>query len=118
MIRRPPRSTLFPYTTLFRSSRVSQLHARAVRRLRETLGDMNPQRLAEMHRQLIAFAARKPVMVMASQPATSTESVPQQANVLAYKPAVRRPAPAKAALRMPRQRQPIAVARERRFASN
>src|SRR5437899_10149604 len=25
MIRRPPRSTLFPYTTLFRSSRVSRL---------------------------------------------------------------------------------------------
>src|SRR2546430_9546587 len=25
MIRRPPRSTLFPYTTLFRSSRVSSL---------------------------------------------------------------------------------------------
>src|SRR5256885_5851290 len=26
MIRRPPRSTLFPYTTLFRSSRVEQHH--------------------------------------------------------------------------------------------
>src|SRR2546422_2123695 len=30
MIRRPPRSTLFPYTTLFRSSAAPQ-HARAVR---------------------------------------------------------------------------------------
>src|SRR2546430_10543641 len=28
MIRRPPRSTLFPYTTLFRSRRVKQQHAR------------------------------------------------------------------------------------------
>src|SRR3712207_7135785 len=28
MIRRPPRSTLFPYTTLFRSGRAGQLHAR------------------------------------------------------------------------------------------
>src|SRR3989442_10890059 len=28
MIRRPPRSTLFPYTTLFRSSAVSSLRAR------------------------------------------------------------------------------------------
>src|SRR3712207_6891713 len=28
MIRRPPRSTLFPYTTLFRSSLVQQLRAR------------------------------------------------------------------------------------------
>src|SRR5262245_38871669 len=29
-------------------SRVSQLHARAVRRLRDALGDMNPQKVAEM----------------------------------------------------------------------
>src|SRR3712207_9193992 len=28
MIRRPPRSTLFPYTTLFRSHRVEERHAR------------------------------------------------------------------------------------------
>src|SRR6476646_6558423 len=43
-------------------SRVSQLHARAIRRLRDALGDMNPQKVAEMKRQLIAFAA-KPVMM-------------------------------------------------------
>src|SRR5919109_2524406 len=42
-------------------SRVSQLHARAIRRLREALGDMNPQKVAEMKRQLLAFAAKKPV---------------------------------------------------------
>src|SRR3712207_7826639 len=30
MIRRPPRSTLFPYTTLFRSARVVTQHAIAV----------------------------------------------------------------------------------------
>src|SRR2546427_1383521 len=29
MIRRPPRSTLFPYTTLFRSVTVGQINARA-----------------------------------------------------------------------------------------
>src|SRR3712207_9109310 len=34
MIRRPPRSTLFPYTTLFRS-RVSRVSARSVRDLFE-----------------------------------------------------------------------------------
>ena len=39
-------------------SRVSQLHARAIRRLRDALGDMNPQQVAEMRRQLVAFAAR------------------------------------------------------------
>src|SRR5438034_3943503 len=27
MLRRPPRSTLFPYTTLFRSRRVTRVHA-------------------------------------------------------------------------------------------
>src|SRR5256885_11967066 len=32
MIRRPPRSTLFPYTTLFRSTPVRRLHAKGVRR--------------------------------------------------------------------------------------
>src|SRR2546422_6645442 len=32
MIRRPPRSTLFPYTTLFRSRRVACLGQRAARR--------------------------------------------------------------------------------------
>src|SRR5258708_21617605 len=34
MIRRPPRSTLFPYTTLFRSV-VCAIHGEAQRRLRE-----------------------------------------------------------------------------------
>src|SRR3712207_9190885 len=35
MIRRPPRSTLFPYTTLFRSTRADALHvlARGARRV-------------------------------------------------------------------------------------
>jgi len=46
-------------------SRVSQLHARAIRRLRDALGDMNPQKIAEMRRQLIAFAVKKPQMVKA-----------------------------------------------------
>src|SRR6202158_2549975 len=47
-------------------SRVSQLHARAIRRLRDALGDMNPLKVAEMKRQLIAFAAKKPVMARAA----------------------------------------------------
>ena len=32
-------------------SRVSQLHARAIRRLRDALGHMGPQQLAEMRRR-------------------------------------------------------------------
>src|SRR3989475_5222482 len=38
MIRRPPRSTLFPYTTLFRSRRPSAAHPRGA------VGDVQPQR--------------------------------------------------------------------------
>src|SRR3712207_7742098 len=43
MIRRPPRSTLFPYTTLFRSGleEARQCHAPAIRMLRK------PQELAQ-----------------------------------------------------------------------
>src|SRR5437588_6318524 len=74
-------------------SRVSQLHARAIRRLREALGDMNPQKVAEMKRQLIAFEARKPVMAKVDAPKVAAHAV-----VLAYKPASTRPTPAKAAL--------------------
>src|SRR3712207_8114824 len=35
MIRRPPRSTLFPYTTLFRSAELAQAHAVAVQEVLE-----------------------------------------------------------------------------------
>src|SRR5437868_8140236 len=37
MIRRPPRSTLFPYTTLFRSEHKQGDHTRAARLLEESL---------------------------------------------------------------------------------
>src|SRR6185503_14698640 len=96
-------------------SRVSQLHARAIRRLRDALGDMNPQKVAEMRRQLIAFAARKPVMAKVDMPAAAAEIAADKpaahAVVLAYKPASKRATPAKATLRVARQRQPIAAAR-------
>src|SRR5258708_17983087 len=65
MIRRPPRSTLFPYTTLFRSEGTavgniaSQLVAlRAVRNLatfREHFGDRKSTRLNSSH-QIISYA--------------------------------------------------------------
>src|SRR3989442_2708587 len=38
MIRRPPRSTLFPYTTLFRSERVRH-HGEGARRLHDGVAD-------------------------------------------------------------------------------
>src|SRR3712207_7304531 len=40
MIRRPPRSTLFPYTTLFRSDLMPSGDRRAVRRILNALGQM------------------------------------------------------------------------------
>src|SRR5437588_6124629 len=48
MIRRPPRSTLFPYTTLFRSKRAREELAAWRQRLRliESLGPDQPQSLA------------------------------------------------------------------------
>src|SRR3712207_8391047 len=42
MIRRPPRSTLFPYTTLFRSARV--LRAGSVAELRDALAEARDHR--------------------------------------------------------------------------
>src|SRR5258705_3523492 len=78
-------------------SRVSQLHARAIRRLREALGEMNAQHVAEMNRQLLAFAAR-PVMAKATykaDPRQTAEPVAQPAAVvLPYK--AKRPTPARA----------------------
>src|SRR5438552_12452569 len=60
MIRRPPRSTLFPYTTLFRSSRWR--HAGADRRRRapegvgeSAAGDRKSTRLNSSH-QIISYA--------------------------------------------------------------
>src|SRR5258708_16624712 len=45
MIRRPPRSTLFPYTTLFRSRRQRDRHVRADRRaVGRKVGIMKPFR--------------------------------------------------------------------------
>ena len=94
---------------------MSQLHARAIRRLRDALGDMNPQRVAEMRRQLIAFTARKPAMAKAaikplkSNAAMTAETVAgPPAVVLPYKLAGKL---VKARLKMPRERQAVAAAR-------
>jgi RNA polymerase sigma factor for flagellar operon FliA len=75
-----------------------------------------------MKHQLIAFTARKPMMAKAAlvaktqtiyvaNPAQTAEAVAtaQQGVVLAYK--AKRPAPAKAAIKIPRQRQAVAAAR-------
>jgi hypothetical protein len=94
-------------------SRVSQLHARAIRRMRDALGDMNPQKVAEMRRQLIAFAVKKPKMVKANPTVVAETVALIPAVVLPYKRASAsvRTRSVKATLKMPRQRPAIAAAR-------
>jgi len=72
-------------------SRVSQLHARAIRRLKEALGEMNPQQVIEMRRQLVAFTA-KPKMAKVETGLEHRSTAPQ-AVVLSYKPAPKRALP-------------------------
>src|SRR5256886_15064580 len=56
MIRRPPRSTLFPYTTLFKSSR-DQRHEREAREATERL--LAEQRSRELTARRAAVRARQ-----------------------------------------------------------
>src|SRR2546426_1818874 len=56
MIRRPPRSTLFPYTTLFRSQvAVPPLTAQVV----DQTGTLTSEQRAELERKLREFELRK-----------------------------------------------------------
>ena len=89
-------------------SRVSQLHARAIRRLKEALGDMNPQQVAEMRRQLVAFTAKPKMAKMEMAPEHRVTS--PQAVVLSYKPAAKR-ALARPTMKVGRTRHAIAAAR-------
>src|SRR3972149_5716661 len=87
-------------------SRVSQLHARAIRRLRDALGDMNPQQAVEVRRQLVAFTSRKPKMVKAELPAAETVAAPHGV-VLPYKRAAKAAGVGPAAPKMGRARQAV-----------
>ena len=90
-------------------SRVSQLHARAIRRLRDSLGEMGPQQVAEMRKAFIEFAAKKPVMAKATLPQAQEERKPQTpAIVLPYKPSAKRAVAGATPLRSTRR---VAVAR-------
>lgn len=92
-------------------SRVSQLHARAIRRLRDQLGDMGPQQVAEMRSAFMAFAAKKPKMLKAELPYPNAEQMAPHSVVLQYKPSNRRPAPTRATLKQGRTRHAVAAAR-------
>jgi RNA polymerase sigma factor FliA len=94
-------------------SRVSQLHARAIRRLREALGGMDQQQIAEVRRQLVSFAVRKPDMLKA-EPAQEKPAA-AAAVVLPYKTLtaspLKKPQPARASLRPARTQRRVAAAR-------
>src|SRR5687767_15409983 len=56
MIRRPPRSTLFPYTTLFRSMQVDVPEADLVVGLRRAVLEVDPHRSEEHTSELQSLA--------------------------------------------------------------
>src|SRR2546427_5881970 len=98
MIRRPPRSTLFPYTTLFRSGRDHTTVLHAVRKIageRQQLTELNQQlhvleqtlkgdrkstRLNSSHSQIsyAVFCLKKKNNRTHSQPADSQQSCRRQ----------------------------------------
>jgi RNA polymerase sigma factor for flagellar operon FliA len=105
-------------------SRVSQLHARAINRLREALGEMNPDQAVELRRQLVAFAAKpKPQMAKATIRAAATTAPAAAPGVVIeynkeYKPvAAARPAAARQlpqrAVKVARSRPAVAAAAAR-----
>jgi RNA polymerase sigma factor for flagellar operon FliA len=88
-------------------SRVSQLHARAIRRLREALGELNSQEAVEVRRALVMFAAKKPMAKAANRPARNAG---EPGVVLPYKPATAKRPVAAASVRTARPLQ-VAAAR-------
>src|SRR2546422_2281286 len=61
MIRRPPRSTLFPYTTLFRSTRAITVPPRVGRRdCRASTGRRQAQRIGKLLHTTLAVSGPKP----------------------------------------------------------
>jgi RNA polymerase sigma factor for flagellar operon FliA len=117
-------------------SRVSQLHARAIRRLREALGAVGAQQAADMRTALLEFAAKKPAVAKAKlAPVAATmrpeiEATPLPAAVslnpgaiparpaaasvavvLPYQASTKRRAPVRAVIKTPRSRQAVAAVR-------
>jgi RNA polymerase sigma factor FliA len=102
-------------------SRVSQLHARAIRRLRDALGDLGALPVAEIRRALVAFASRKPKMVKAQLPGAvaAEKAASTQGVVLPYKPSATysRGFPTRSNKRRTAQRSPVKTVRPQRLAA-
>jgi RNA polymerase sigma factor for flagellar operon FliA len=91
-------------------SRVSQLHARAIRRLREALGEIGPQQAAEVRQALIAFATSKRKMLKAELPAIA-KTATTHAVVLPYKTPEKRAVAVRSIVKVDRTRRAVAAAR-------
>src|SRR3712207_8240172 len=63
MIRRPPRSTLFPYTTLFRSQRAEHVHLSVERRSLDRCADVRLR--SQVEARLRADLVEEPAQVVA-----------------------------------------------------
>jgi RNA polymerase sigma factor for flagellar operon FliA len=113
-------------------SRVSQLHARAIRRMRDALGDMGPEQVAELRLALgtmstmssmsdlstLSTPSTMPTTPSMAKMAAIPKAVSHAANraapygvVLPYKPAIRKTAHTRATLKMARPRHASAAAR-------
>jgi RNA polymerase sigma factor for flagellar operon FliA len=91
-------------------SRVSQLHARAIRRLRVALGEMGPKQVAEIRQALLAFAARKPMAKAGLRPA-EPHATGTQAVVLPYNnKAPRRKTPPRPTIKVGARQRPLVAA--------
>lgn len=93
-------------------SRVSQLHARAIKRLRDTLGNLGPHVVADMRDALVELAQHRPVMVKAKPRQRTPANRP--AVLIDYataKQTRRQPAVLKVALRPRVRTQSVAAAR-------
>jgi RNA polymerase sigma factor for flagellar operon FliA len=97
-------------------SRVSQLHARAIKRLRESLGQMGPQQVADMREALVELASNRAAFAKAGLPkAQSSTAAGKPAQVLKYAASRKTqvaPRPVKVASLRPRVRE-VAVAAAR-----
>jgi len=96
-------------------SRVSQLHARAIKRLRDALGNMGPQQVSELRRALVEFAAKRPVMAKAALPETAAPASPApaaaaaKAIVLTYRPGAKRMASVRTPVKIDRRGTAVAA---------
>src|SRR3712207_7476379 len=79
MIRRPPRSTLFPYTTLFRSRERTRRAARQDRRCRHRHGERSESNSRVARR--LAGAGRRGLCLRAQQDRKSTRLNSSHANI-------------------------------------